>query len=93
MPRRDACRSAPAPAALSAAFSRADPTAAGAAGAIATGGAGGGDGGASGRSRNTAMPITPTWSGRPVRAAYDRSMDANSKAATAVSDLRQPLMS
>src|SRR3989344_8891609 len=52
-------------------------------------GAGWGTGGCS---RNSATPITPTCAGRPVRAAYELAMWENSKAATWLSLLRQPVI-
>jgi len=47
----------------------------------------------SGFFRNTATPITPTLSGRPVRAAYEFSCWVKKNAATRCRLLRQPLMS
>ena len=43
-------------------------------------------------SRNTATPITPTWSGRSVRAAYESGRAVKWNAATCESLLRQPVI-
>src|SRR5262249_41453817 len=44
------------------------------------------------RSRNRATPITPTFAGRPVRAAYESGRSVNVNAAISESLLRQPVI-
>jgi len=49
--------------------------------------------GRSARSRKIATPITPTLSGRSVRAAYESASDVKQNAAASVMLLRQPVIS